>query len=103
MGGYKFSNIRNKLNYGIMKLCWYFIVDFYYFKDGCPKRCPYCNKQFIIHQNEDFINGIVSEYIDICGNCEKKIGHWGYGGYNPNYRKFSFIYSYINNKEENLN
>ena len=49
--------------------------------DGAPIMCLECNGRNFIQVKEDYIEGLLVEYMLRCSNCLNVVGHWAYGSW----------------------
>jgi len=62
----------------------------YYRKDHSPKYCCYCGSKDISYITKETIANVEAEFSCVCVECDKEIGYWAYGYYNPIYSKYTF-------------
>jgi len=74
----------------LLKIKQFLFRRLYYTKEGEPIKCEFCGHvSFEINMRDD-INGTVSEYEIVCGNCLMDVGYWAYGYLDPGYSKNIF-------------
>ncbi len=60
------------------------ILD-YYKDSGEPIKCLHCESENIKNKVRSVDCGYISESEVNCGDCNKIIGYWGYGFYDPEF------------------
>jgi len=80
------QGIREMIQF-LKRLFWPLIRGRYYQKDGSPKRCPYCGSKALWEEATEVLNIVtVLEARYVCGHCEREVGYWAYGAFDPKYR-----------------
>ena len=58
-------------------------IDEFYEEDGKPVKCPNCISSSLSFITKETIDGTISQCEIKCALCNKELGYWAYGYYNP--------------------